>query len=464
MLSNFEKIDLVIIGAGPAGINAAILAKENNLSTILIDDQNDLGGQVYRSIGKNFKSDSIYLGKNYHKGRKLYETFNKSKIKFWKNTSVWQISEEKEVFFIKNGTSGILKTKFVLICCGAIERPMPISGWTLPGVMTVGGAQTILKSSGTGVDNAVFIGSGPLLYLSVFQYLKAGFRVKAVLDTTDTKQLFKSIPFLLFALSNIKMIFQGIFWIQYIIKKSKFIPFVNNVELNGEKFLENITFTNFKRKEMNIDTKNAFIHHGVIPNINLTMATGIKHKWNKRQFSWLPNLNYFGETNISGIYVAGDNMGIGGEKVSSISSSLSLLDILEKLQKRIFIKKYIYLFFLNYHKLIRPFLDVLFKPNHNLLIPTKPNGIVCRCENITKKELIKSIKLGVSGPNQLKAYSRAGMGKCQGRYCGNTVQLMISKIKNLSMKDVGYYRLRPPIKPLTLEQLSNFKDYFIDED
>ena len=54
MLSNFEKIDLVIIGAGPAGINAAILAKENNLSTILIDDQNDLGGQVYRSIGKNF--------------------------------------------------------------------------------------------------------------------------------------------------------------------------------------------------------------------------------------------------------------------------------------------------------------------------------------------------------------------------------------------------------------------------
>ena len=276
----------------------------------------------------------------------------------------------KRSFFIKNGTSGILKTKFVLICCGAIERPMPISGWTLPGVMTVGGAQTILKSSGTGVDNAVFIGSGPLLYLSVFQYLKAGFKVKAVLDTTDTKQLFKSIPFLLFALSNIKMIFQGIFWIQYIIKNSKFIPFVNNVELNGEKFLENITFTNFKRKEMNIDTKNAFIHHGVIPNINLTMATGIKHKWNKRQFSWLPNLNYFGETNISGIYVAGDNMGIGGEKVSSISSSLSLLDILEKLQKRIFIKKYIYLFFLNYHKLIRPFLDVLFKPNHNLLIPT----------------------------------------------------------------------------------------------
>ena len=56
------------------------------------------------------------------------------------------------------------------------------------------------------------------------------------------------------------------------------------------------------------------------------------------------------------------------------------------------------------------------------------------------------------------------MGKCQGRYCGNTVQLMISKMKNLSMKDVGYYRLRPPIKPLTLEQLSNFKDYFINED
>ena len=73
-------------------------------------------------------------------------------------------------------------------------------------------------------------------------------------------------------------------------------------------------------------------------------------------------------------------------------------------------------------------------------------------------------KCFLSGPNQLKAYSRAGMGKCQGRYCGNTVQLMISKIKNLSMKDVGYYRLRPPIKPLTLEQLSNFKDYFIDED
>ena len=114
-------------------------------------------------------------------------------------------------------------------------------------------------------------------------------------------------------------------------------------------------------------------------------------------------------------------------------------------------------------KSLRPFLDILFQQDVNFLVPNNKNEIVCRCENVNKSEIENSIKLGISGPNQLKSYCRAGMGNCQGRLCGLTVQTMIALQQNRKLNEVGYYRLRPPVKPITLKELSSFEEYSPDE-
>ena len=103
---------------------------------------------------------------------------------------------------------------------------------------------------------------------------------------------------------------------------------------------------------------------------------------------------------------------------------------------------------------IRPFLDSFFKPPDDWRVPEKSHVIVCRCEALTKADVDAAIALGVSGLNQLKSYCRAGMGRCQGRMCALTIQKMIHNRKGGSEEAIGYLRIRPPIRPLTVGELA----------
>ena len=458
-----DVFDIIVIGSGPAGLSTSLAANDLGLKVLVIDEQSQVGGQIYKSIGKNLDGKKNFLGKDYLKGQHLYKRFISSGIEHWLETSVWQITENQEVCFKRNGLTGIIKSKFIVICGGAYERAMPITGWTLPGVMSVGAAQTLLKSSSVGADNCVFVGSGPLLYLTVYQYLKAGFKVKAVLDTSRLKQIIYSIPYFFPALINFNLLWQGLRWIRYISKHTKVHGRVKNISILGKEKVQGIEITLSNGGNLKIDTQNIFLHQGIVPNINLTMATGIKHHWSQFQYCWLPTLSLSGETSIKGIYVAGDNGGIGGVNTSITTGQIAALDIGKKLNKTTnFAKLFVYLKFLK-DKSLRPFLDVLFKQDVNFLVPDNKNEIVCRCENVNKSEIENSIKLGISGPNQLKSYCRAGMGNCQGRLCGLTVQTMIALKQNRKLDEVGYYRLRPPVKPITLKELSSFEEYSPDE-
>ena len=458
-----DIFDIIVIGSGPAGLSTSLTANELGLKVLVIDEQSQVGGQIYKSIGKNLDGKKNFLGKDYLKGQHLYKRFISSGIEHWLETSVWQITENKEVCFKRNGLTGIIKSKFIVICGGAYERAMPITGWTLPGVMSVGAAQTLLKSSSVGADNCVFVGCGPLLYLTVYQYLKAGFKVKAVLDTSRLEQIFYSIPYFFPALINFNLLWQGLRWIRLISKHTKVYTRVKNISILGKEKVQGLEITLSNGDNLKIDTQNIFLHQGIVPNINLTMATGIKHHWSPLQYCWHPTLSLSGETSINGIYVAGDNGGIGGVNTSVTLGQLAALDIGKKLNKTTNFAKLLVWFKFLKNKSLRPFLDILFQLDENFLVPNNQNEIVCRCENVDKSEIENSIKLGISGPNQLKSYCRAGMGNCQGRLCGLTVQTMIALQQNRALNEVGYYRLRPPVKPITLKELSSFEEYSPDE-
>jgi bacterioferritin-associated ferredoxin len=102
----------------------------------------------------------------------------------------------------------------------------------------------------------------------------------------------------------------------------------------------------------------------------------------------------------------------------------------------------------------RKFFDTLYKPPEFFRQPTG-DTIVCRCEEVTAQQVRETVKLGVQGPNQLKAFLRCGMGPCQGRFCGLTVTELIGCERNVSPREVGYYRLRFPTKPLTVGELAS---------
>jgi bacterioferritin-associated ferredoxin len=103
----------------------------------------------------------------------------------------------------------------------------------------------------------------------------------------------------------------------------------------------------------------------------------------------------------------------------------------------------------------RRFLDLLYRPSRTFLAPPADETIVCRCEEVTAGQIRDTaVRLGVTGPNQMKAFLRCGMGPCQGRLCGPTVVDLIAEARGVSPAEVGYYRLRPPVKPITLAELA----------
>lgn len=108
---------------------------------------------------------------------------------------------------------------------------------------------------------------------------------------------------------------------------------------------------------------------------------------------------------------------------------------------------------------LRPMLDALHPPRANIATPTD-DTVVCRCEELTAGDIRKAAAIGQPGPNQLKAYTRAGMGPCQGRQCGYTIAHILAQEQGRTVADVGFYRIRPPLKPVTLAELATLN---IDE-
>ena len=452
--------DLAVIGAGPAGMAAAIEASRNNMKVLVLDDQPAAGGQVYRQIDRNYHKNEelFFLGEDYWLGKKLVDDFKHSSAEFFSESRVWQITLDKHVFFSRKGRAYQVQANFILISTGATERPMPIPGWTLPGVMSVGGAQTLLKSNNSGADGAVFAGSGPLFYLTIWQYLNAGFKVGAVIDTAPGRLSWSHYLWALPALLQLNLLLKGLRWKSYICRNTKYFSEVRSVSISGQSAAKSVSFIDKYGEKKKLYASHVFLHQGVVPNVNLTMATGLKHYWCPRQLCWHPETNIYGESSLEGIFVAGDGSGIAGASAAILAGKTAAKQIVQYSRRpSIFItwlsklKRY-------KHVAARPFLDNLFRPPKEWRVPVEDETIVCRCEALKKEDISSAISLGVTGPNQLKSFCRAGMGRCQGRMCGLTIQQMIADNNNLPEKDIGYFRLRPPIRPLTVGELASLTD------
>lgn len=217
-----------------------------------------------------------------------------------------------------------------------------------------------------------------------------------------------------------------------------------------------IQFVRGKKKRY-IEAQNVFLHAGVHPNIQITQALGIKHDWNMQNSCWEPRTDKFGRSNLPNILIAGDGNKILGADSAEISGEISALKLLADngfsvderyILKKIKVKKQ--------HLQFRKFLDVLYTPKEWHSCPPD-DVIICRCEEVTAGEVREAITMGCLGPNQLKAFSRCGMGNCQGRYCGMTVINLFSEILGQTPEKTGYFRIRTPIKPISLGELANMQ-------
>lgn len=453
-----DHYDIAVVGAGPAGMAAATLAAERGARVALLDEQPLAGGQIYRAVSRQTLSDRDILGPDYYHGRELVSALQKSGAEHLAGATVWEVTPEREIGISKDGSARMLSADQVILATGAQERPIPVPGWTLPGVMGAGGAQVLLKSAGLAAPEAVFAGTGPLLYLVANQYLKAGIPIRAILDTTPAANILRALPQLPSALMDIGALMKGRRWIAEL--RGAGVTFVNGVERLKLAGVDSLTGVEYRQRGRwhRIDASSVFLHQGVVPNVNLAMAAGCAHRWSDAQLCWHAVTDSWAQTDVPGIAIAGDAVGISGARAAEYLGRIAGLGALHRCA-RLHVQERDRLA-LPYRRALareqrgRSFLDRLFRPSRHFRIPEDDATIVCRCEEVTAERVRASVALGCIGPNQLKGFSRCGMGPCQGRMCGLTVSEMIAQCRDVPVAEVGALRLRPPVKPLLLGELA----------
>jgi NADPH-dependent 2,4-dienoyl-CoA reductase/sulfur reductase-like enzyme len=453
-----SSVDVVVVGAGAAGISGAVALAELGLHVVLLDEQGSPGGQIYRGITLAPLSRRDMLGPDYAHGNELAQALASSSVRYEKGAAVWQVTREHEVSYLREGRLHTLQAKAVLLATGAMERPFPIPGWTLPGVMSAGAAQILLKSSGLAPSEPVVLaGCGPLLYLLGWQYLRAGVPIKALVDTTRPDDYWRARRHLFAALRAWPYLRKGLELMRSL-RSARIAHFTGAEQLavEGDEAARALTFTVAGKAER-IATRCVLLHQGVVPNIQFSQSLRARHHWDVDQLCFSPVVDSWGELDVAGVFVAGDGAGIGGAQAAAVQGQLAALGIAVRLEKlsdaqRAFRAEALRARLASNLR-IRPFLDALYQPKEANRIPAD-DVMVCRCEEVTAGELRGFVALGCTGPNQAKSFGRCGMGPCQGRMCGLTVTEVIAKARGVSASEVGYYRIRPPIKPITLGELA----------
>ncbi|WP_429355363.1 FAD-dependent oxidoreductase [Paraburkholderia sp. 32] len=458
-----ESVDVVVVGAGPAGMSAATTAAQAGLKVVLLDEQMAVGGQIYRSITRADDKRIDLLGPDYASGSTIAVALSASNVRHVTGAQVWFVSREHAVHYTQQGQSKSLVARHVVLATGAMERPFPIVGWTTPGVMTAGAAQILLKASGTVPRQPVVLaGCGPLLYLLAWQYLRAGVPIRAFVETTGLADKFRAAKHWSSALLGWRDLTKGLNLLRAL-RRARVPVYRGATELRveGEPVATALTFIASKKRQR-IDAPLILLHQGIVPNTQITWSLQASHHWDTNQLCWVPDRNDVFELDVPDVFVAGDGGGIAGAKAAATQGQICGLEIGRRhgrIERREFDKRLDSLRSEHAgHLSVRPFLDALYRPCDGTRIPAD-DVLVCRCEEVTAAEIRQSVALGCVGPNQTKAFNRCGMGPCQGRLCGLTVTEIIARERRVSPEVVGYYRIRPPIKPLTLGQLASIGDH-----
>lgn len=451
------QADLVIVGAGPAGMAAAAEAAAKGLTVTILDEQRHPGGQVYRDVDRVAPLRGTILGPDFSDGLALTAGLRRDGIKHLGGAVVWAIEAPGRVAYTVNGRSAIAHGRRVLMATGALERPMPLPGWTLPGVMTVGAGQILLKQSGMLCRRAVLAGSGPLLYLLAAQMVRAGTPPLALVETQTRGHFLRALSRIGGALRGWRYLVKGAAMLRLIRRAGvPRYPAADGLRVEGRGRAEAIRFVS-GAKERRITCDTVLLHHGVVPNTQAARSVGVPHRWDGRQACFVPDCDAWGRTGVGDLYIAGDGAGIGGAEAAAhagrlaalaIAADLGVLEPADRDRRAAPHRRA-----LSRALAARPFLDIAYPPYGPSLSPADAT-VVCRCEEVTAGEIRHYAATGCSGPNQTKAFGRAGMGPCQGRYCGLTVTALLAASHGATPDETGYYRIRPPLKPVTLGEVA----------
>jgi NADPH-dependent 2,4-dienoyl-CoA reductase/sulfur reductase-like enzyme len=446
----------VIVGAGPAGMRAAEQLAGAGQRPIVIDEGARHGGQIYRqppAVLQRERSD-LY-GFEAARASAVLDRFDalRPQIDYRPQTLAWQI-EANALQLLHAGRNRALPFDALILAPGATDRVLPFPGWTLPGVYTLGAAQVALKHQGCLIGpRVVFAGTGPLLYLVAWQYATHGGQIAAVLDTASSSAKWLAAPRLL---ARPAVAAKGAWFVARL--RMMGVALHGGVTLLNAEGGERVTALTWRVGGNTHRTECDAIGfgHGLRSETQLADLAGCAFDYDAIEQAWLPTRDAAGRSSVRGVYLAGDGASVLGADAAELSGARAALAALEDVglgsadaARAAQIERE-----LHAHVTFRRGLETAFAPPPRWAADAPDDLIVCRCEEVTAGELRACARdTGTREMNRLKALTRIGMGRCQGRMCAPAAARLLAHAAGRELREVGRLRGQAPVKPIPIAML-----------
>lgn len=447
--------DIVIVGAGPAGIRAAHTLVEAGIRPVVVDEAPRCGGQIYRRPPPSLMRDPRKLyGFEAKHARRLHRVFDSlsDRIDHWPESLVWSAHERRLGILAGSGQRELTWDRLIL-ATGAMDRVIPFAGWTLPGVYTLGGAQTALKYQACSIGaSPLFLGTGPLLYLVAYQYAAAGVSIRAVLDTAPMTAKLQAVPGLM---RGGRTFLEGLYYLAWLRTHGVAInsgvrPLQACAGPDGALAVLEWQDTEGKRRRTSGDA--LAVGFGLTSETQLADLCGAPFGFSAEQRQWLPLQDADGRAGIEGLYLAGDSAGVRGARAAELGGERAALALLHDLgypgcAKRLAILNRRLARFDRF----RTALETAFPFPADLARTAADDLMICRCEGIAAGAMREAAQaFGATEINRAKAVTRVGMGRCQGRICGPAATEILAGALKVPVEEVGRLRGQAPIKPMPM--------------
>jgi thioredoxin reductase/bacterioferritin-associated ferredoxin len=464
--TNVRQAEIAVLGAGPAGIAAALAASQAGAAVTLVDEYPRPGGQIYRQPPDSFcVRRPEALGKEYRAAQRLLGKLGGSPVTLLTGTLVWGVERDRTLFMCDDRGGGFaLKAEAIIIAAGAYDRPMAFPGWTLPGVWTAGGAQAMLKSQRIVPGRRILVaGAGPLLLPVATALAAAGATVVGVVEATTRWEWARQAHRMLGHWDRI------VDFLRYeaALLRARVPRFFGHavIRAEGRDGVERATIAAIDRHwrvtpgtEQAVGVDLVCIGYGFLSSVELPRLLECEMDFHPLQEQYLPRHTGEMATSVPGVFVAGETTGIGGAKLAQAEGEIAGLAAARLLghalgdehrralaaaQSR------------RRHELgFARLLDLLFATRPGIYQLAQPETPLCRCEEVTVAEVRDAVRRGARSVRAVKAATRVGMGPCQGRICGNLVGHLVAQETGRPLHEVLDLSPRPPVKPVPLAVLA----------
>jgi thioredoxin reductase len=441
--------DVLIIGGGAGGLSAAIAAASAGASVVVLDERKVAGGQYYKQA-----ANGTILDQQQGDGARLVSEAKAAGAQLMSGVELWGAFDELQFFGHRHGAPLIATPKTAIVATGAYERPVIVPGWTLPGVMTTGAAQTLWRSYQTLPGKRVAVcGSGPLNVQVALELAKGGAEIVYLAERAPPAMT-KPLTALAMAAADPKLTTQGLGMLaglrQHGIKVHHHTELVS-VEKNGDALAA--TFCSSASTEQTVTVDALCMNAGFEPQNEVLRLLGAQMHYDKAMGHLRCQKSECMETSVSGLYAIGDCTGLGGAPAARIEGEIAGLcaaaatgngdasDLTLKYRE------------LSKHRTFQRKLWTLYDIAPRDTAPLPDETIICRCEELTLGDVRAGLSTAPGHLGTLKRATRVGMGRCQGRYCGPIAARMVSEATGKPIEDLSFFAPRVPIKPVAISAI-----------